>query len=722
MFRTLWNRLSSKHNGRSDQKRRSRSFRPWFDLLENRLAPAVYTVTNLSDAVVPPSGLDLRQAIHLANDPANAGSTINFAVNGTITLVQGQLDITQPMTITGAGHTVAVSGANRFRDFNITTPGTVTIDHLTIKDGNVQGNGGGINDTSPYSILNLSADQIIFNRASGNGGGVYSEGIVNVSAGTLVDGNHAGGFGGGIYAGRNLTVTSSTITNNDALAGGGIYQNGTGTTVRLINSTVRINRANSGNGGGVWALFNVVGTGGTVSNNTALGGGNGGGIYSQDGNVTLTGTLVNGNVATGQGGGIWADFNVTLTSATVSNNLGNMGGGGVWADDGFVKLFGSTVSGNTAGNGSLGRVINPGDGGGIWSGTDVTMNASSTVTGNTANGNGGGIFARRSVTVNGGTVSNNMAVTTTYDDMGNPTNGNGGGIYALLDVTLNGGLVTGNSADFNGGGIYNDSQGGNIDINSGAVVSNNNAGHDGGGIWNRGGNVSIDSSTITGNQANNNGGGLWMSGDPEENGSLVVTNSTFSLNRAFNEGGGIYVERIEAVTIDGSTFDHNTASMNGGGIASHDVLNLAITNTAFTNNDATSGSGGGLYAVGTSDVYLDTDRFVGNTAGVSGGGIYLRGPGLVGTIFSCFFDNNVSYGGPTSGSALFVDTGALVDLNLSDFDDSLGLSRQLSTDLIDVGGSPVGVIFSSGGNEVVDSSWMNVTNFGFAGSGDRADV
>jgi hypothetical protein len=55
------------------------------------------------------------------------------------------------------------------------------------------------------------------------------------------------------------------------------------------------------------------------------------------------------------------------------------------------------------------------------------------------------------------------------------------------------------------------------------------------------------------------------------------------------------------------------------------------------------------------------------------------------TINNVTFDDNVSYGGPTSGSALFVDGGAVVDLDNSDFDDTLGLSALLSTDLIDVG-------------------------------------
>jgi hypothetical protein len=63
-----------------------------------------------------------------------------------------------------------------------------------------------------------------------------------------------------------------------------------------------------------------------------------------------------------------------------------------------------------------------------------------------------------------------------------------------------------------------------------------------------------------------------------------------------------------------------------------------------------------------------------------------------------------------------------VDLNNTDFDDTLGLSATLSTELIDVGntvsGGTPGVINSSGGNSVWDNSYVHITNFGFAGSGD----
>jgi hypothetical protein len=69
-----------------------------------------------------------------------------------------------------------------------------------------------------------------------------------------------------------------------------------------------------------------------------------------------------------------------------------------------------------------------------------------------------------------------------------------------------------------------------------------------------------------------------------------------------------------------------------------------------------------------------------------------------------------------TGSALFADAGAAIDLNNSIFHDTQGKSAMLSTELIDVGSG--GTITSSGGNHVVDSSWSHVSGF----SPDLGDV
>src|SRR5262249_3349119 len=78
-----------------------RQFRPALESLEDRMAPAVLTVTDPGDNG---GAYQLRAAITTAN--ATTGDTIQFAnslASDTITLTQGELQITSPMTITGLG-------------------------------------------------------------------------------------------------------------------------------------------------------------------------------------------------------------------------------------------------------------------------------------------------------------------------------------------------------------------------------------------------------------------------------------------------------------------------------------------------------------------------------------------------------------------------------------------------------------------------------------------
>src|SRR5207247_1932447 len=89
----------------------------------------------------------------------------------------------------------------------------VTIDGLTISNGNAVGSGGGI-----------------FNSSSGT---------VNITNSTI-SGNSAGSDGGGIQhnsATGTLSVTGSTISGNIAQTGGGISLTG-GTAVNVANSTI----------------------------------------------------------------------------------------------------------------------------------------------------------------------------------------------------------------------------------------------------------------------------------------------------------------------------------------------------------------------------------------------------------------------------------------------------------------------------------------------------
>src|SRR5262245_61667752 len=98
-------------------RRSARTFRPTITLLEDRAAPALFTVSNLTDAGVG----SLRQAIGLANTSAGADQ-IQFAagLSGQITLTSGELDVTDDLAIIGPGAAnLTINGNNASRVFDL---------------------------------------------------------------------------------------------------------------------------------------------------------------------------------------------------------------------------------------------------------------------------------------------------------------------------------------------------------------------------------------------------------------------------------------------------------------------------------------------------------------------------------------------------------------------------------------------------------------------------
>ncbi|MEM9081130.1 MAG: choice-of-anchor Q domain-containing protein, partial [Verrucomicrobiota bacterium] len=190
--------------------------------------------------------------------------------------------------------------------------------------------------------------------------------------------------------------------------------------------------------------------------------------------------LINGQSADGTlsvpagepGGGIFNDGTLILNSTTVSRNTAGNGtdvlagfasggsGGGIYST-GNLTLNHSTVSRNLAGNlglNSLGG--NGGGGGGIYcTGVITTLNNSTiaeNITGlgtNGPNGSGGGVFSMsNTLTINNSTISGNTAVA------GDEVAG-GGIVIELGSLSLNNSVVAKNIAPF-GNDIIQDSPSG----------------------------------------------------------------------------------------------------------------------------------------------------------------------------------------------------------------------------------------------------------------------
>jgi CSLREA domain-containing protein len=203
---------------------------------------ATYTVTRLDDPLPDdclPADCSLREAVIAANADAIA-DTIDFALDGTVELAiapsgandatTGDLNITESLLLEGRGAMDTVIDGNQLdRVLYVTVESCspqcplVTITDLTITGGQVTGNGGGVEASTPTTL----------NRV-------------------ILQNNHASNYGGGIYgAMRHYIITNSAVISNSAAYGGGIAIHGG--TIIVNNSTVSGNSATM-NGGGIGTI------------------------------------------------------------------------------------------------------------------------------------------------------------------------------------------------------------------------------------------------------------------------------------------------------------------------------------------------------------------------------------------------------------------------------------------------------------------------------------
>jgi CSLREA domain-containing protein len=379
-------------------------WRPRLERLEDRTAPATFTVTTTLDVVDPADGkLSLREAITKANALAGADTIVLPAGVFKIALdgereqgnATGDFDVTDSLTVRGAGAGLTVVDAQqKDRAFDVIGSASgsirVVLQGLTARNGLVDGGGGAVRVADADLVVRDCV--LAGNRASSSGGGIQSitkPGTGNVTLiRTTVARNATGEDGGGLAVGGAavLTVTGGTVRRNVA----GTFAGGiSAVTVNLTGSAVSGNTARTGSGG-IDATTTMTLTDCTVSGNT--GGGGGGGFFAQT--ATVTRCTVSGNVAT-FGGGIDAGT-VTLTNSTVSGNTAASDSGGINAND--VTLTNCTVSGNAAVSGSGGGINAP----------RVTL-TNCTVSGNVAGTTGGGIADSDGGTLLNCTVAENVA-------------------------------------------------------------------------------------------------------------------------------------------------------------------------------------------------------------------------------------------------------------------------------------------------------------------------
>lgn len=248
---------------------------------------ATLTVTTTADTG-PGS---LRQTI--AN--AAAGDTIEFAVTGTITT--SNLNIDKNLTISGPGpELLAISGGGSNRSFIVREGLTVTIQGLTIRDGNVMGNGAGI--FVYFSTLIVNNCVFIGNRAWHGGAITVYEGDLRVSESTFSQNTALYDVGAIQLLGGFLRVDRTTFDRNSAPSGGGL-------SVELFDTVPQ-----------------AVVTNATFSANV------GGAVYNWEGNLTFNNSTFVANVASLVYGGGPSGINSLVGNLTLKNSLFAAGTGG----------------------------------------------------------------------------------------------------------------------------------------------------------------------------------------------------------------------------------------------------------------------------------------------------------------------------------------------------------------------------------------------------------
>jgi hypothetical protein len=260
--------------------------------LETRAVPAAITVsTTADDPNVPIQGqVTLRDAINQMNKSDDPTNTISFAANvvGNLQLQAALPALSKNITIDGPGMAaldVLGSGPDAPTLYNVFTvmPNTTCkIDNISIAEGDGDF-GGGIYNMGDLTLLDVSISDC---SVTSGGGGIFNfrSGQLTMTS-TFVQSNFAVHTGGGIENEGQLQVfAGSRIEGNSAGQGGGLFNAGA-TTIKG-NSLINTNYASSG--GGVYMSTGTVAmTGGSISNNSAVGG-NGGGLYVNAGKLTLT--------------------------------------------------------------------------------------------------------------------------------------------------------------------------------------------------------------------------------------------------------------------------------------------------------------------------------------------------------------------------------------------------------------------------------------------------
>lgn len=210
----------------------------------------------------------------------------------------------------------------------------------------------------------------------------------------------------------------------------------------------------------------------------------------------------------------------------------------------------------------------------------------------------------------------------------------------------------------------------NLSIRGGSAETGPFANPEGGGLEIRGRvSVRLDANVNIENNASGKGGGVYLRGDnASERAELwILGGSYIAENSASTLGGGIYCDGNATVFHDSGDISLNTAQQGGGAyLQSTCVYDGVLATDAFTgfNQNTASQSGGGLYSRGNVELTGSNSTpfwFLGNRAGVDGGGLLLSGAASA-TLRTTVFMSNGPNGSNRAGSAIAVYQGGALQM------------------------------------------------------------
>lgn len=385
------------------------------------------------------------------------------------------------------------SGGGAALDLDGTAAYTVTDCVFT---GNVamdatNGNGGAIfvgADASLFVGSSTSGSTSFTQNSAQNGGAIYNEGKCFIYGSTVIGDKDAGS-----YAQEATTMHSNSAANY----GGGIYNKGQLYLGYSSWTSPSVNTAADLTGG---VFYNYAVVGGGIFNDASSS------VIINSGSVSK-----NGVSATGGGGGLYNTGTLDITGGSVDNNFGGKMGGGILLSAATTISGTASISDNTATDGAGVYIFQ----------NKLTMNGGS-VSSNIADQTGGGIYVgpgqdydKGILEINDGTISQNLAI-------------QGAGVADLGVMNMAGGTISQNQADgaagaaCGGGVLVNSVQTDPFTMTGGSIEGNSSDGN-GGGLYIFNGECSMSDGTISGNTAAAFGGGIFAAQGKVTSGGTSTT-------------------------------------------------------------------------------------------------------------------------------------------------------------------------------------------------------